>query len=354
MIPVNIEFKFGSTLIGHDHPVFAIAELSGNHNGSKALALEMVEAAAEAGASAVKVQTYTADTITLDSDRPEFISEGLWEGRTLYDLYQEGSMPWEWQVEIFEKCRQVGVEFFSSPFDPTAVDFLHELGVDAFKIASFELVDVGLIEYTASKGKPMIISTGMGTLSEIEEAVNVARRGGCQDLILLVCTSSYPAPPEAARLAKIPHLAETFGVLTGLSDHTTGIEVPVAAVALGATVIEKHFILDRSGGGIDSDFSLEPDEFAAMVKAAQATRAAVGSAIYGPSEADASSTSYRRSLFVTRDIAAGEAFAPGDIRSVRPGNGLHPRHLTDFDGHVAAVAIEANTPLSWEMLGPKN
>lgn len=346
------QFQFGSTLVGGDAPVFTIAELSGNAE-SKAHALEMVAAAAESGASAVKVQTYTADTITLKSRQPEFMAEGLWEGKSLYDLYEEAHMPWEWQGEISDACAAAGIEFFSSPFDLTAVEFLESINVPAYKIASFELVDVGLIEAAASKGKPLIMSTGMGTLSEIEEAVQVARSAGTGEIALLVCTSAYPAPASAARLHKIAHLASTFDVITGLSDHTIGPEVPIAAVAMGAKVIEKHFTLRRSDGGVDSAFSMEPHEFAELVKNARTTEEAMGEAVYGPSDADLSSRDYRRSLFITRDLQQGEAFEDGDIRSVRPGNGLHPRHIADFRGHVVSRDVAAGTPLSWELLGER-
>jgi len=347
------QFQFGNTPVGGTAPTFTIAELSGNHDGSKQKALEMVAAAAESGASAVKVQTYTADTITLNSRQPDFMAEGLWEGRSLYDLYEEAHMPWDWQGDLSDACKAAGIEFFSSPFDLTAVDFLESINVPAYKIASFELVDVGLIEAAAATGKPLIISTGMGTLAEIEEAVQAARSAGNGEIALLVCTSAYPAPASAARLRKITHLAETFDVVTGLSDHTIGPEVPIAAVAMGAKVIEKHFTLRRSDGGVDSAFSLEPDEFAELVSNVRTTEEAMGAAVYGPSEADESSRDYRRSLFITRDLKEGEAFQAGDIRSVRPGSGLHPRHLHDFDGHVVSRAAIAGTPLTWEHLGER-
>ena len=345
-------FRFGDRVIGGDTDVFTIAELSGNHNGSFERALEMVRAAAAAGATAVKVQTYTADSITLDSDRPEFRAEGLWEGRTLYDLYSEASMPWDWQADLADEARRVGVKFFSSVFDHGSIEYLESIGVEAYKIASFELVDIPLIEATAATGKPMIMSTGMATLSEIEEAVDAARRGGCSELALLACTSSYPAPASAANLRKIPHLAETFDVVSGLSDHTIGHGVATAAVALGASIVEKHFTLRRADGGVDDAFSLEPEEFAELVEAAATAREAVGAIHYGPTEADQSSRAYRRSLFVARDVAAGSVIGDGDVRSVRPAGGLHTRHLADVIGQRARRDIVAGTPASWDLFEP--
>lgn len=310
----------------------------------------MLRAAALAGADAVKVQTYTADTITLDSAAPDFQAEGLWEGRTLHDLYAEASMPWDWQKELADEADRLGIEFFSSVFDFSSIDFLESVGVRAYKIASFELVDIPLIEAAASTGKPIIISTGMGTLSEIEEAVDAARRAGSGEIALLACTSAYPAPPAAANLRKIPHLAETFGVVSGLSDHTIGNEVSTAAVALGAKVIEKHFTLRRADGGVDSAFSLEPEEFERLVHDVRSAEAAIGAPVYGPTEADASSRSFRRSLFVARDVAAGAIIGEGDVRSVRPASGLHPRHLTEVLGQVARRELKAGTPFDWSMI----
>lgn len=343
---------FGDRPIGPDEPVFTIAELSGNHNGSLQRAREMVRAAADAGADAVKVQTYTADSITLNSDAPAFRAEGLWAGRTLYDLYSEGSMPWEWQSELAELAASLKIKFFSSVFDPTSIDFLESIGVEAYKIASFELIDTPLIEATAATGKPLIISTGMATLAEIDEAVAAAERGGAQAIVLLACTSSYPAPASAANLRRIPHLAEAFGVSAGLSDHTIGVEVPIAATALGATVIEKHFTLRRADGGVDSAFSLEPDEFAAMVNGVRTAQEAVGRVVYGPSEADSSNLRFRRSLFVARDVPAGGVLGADDVRSVRPAGGLHPRHLTEVLGSTARRDLRAGEPVAWDMVQP--
>lgn len=343
-------FQFGDRQIGGDASVFTIAELSGNHNGSFERAMEMLRAAAGTGADAVKVQTYTADSITLNSSEPDFMAEGLWEGRTLYDLYSEASMPWDWQADLAQEARKLGIKFFSSVFDFSSIEYLESIGVEAYKIASFELVDVPLIEATAATGKPLIISTGMGTLSEIEEAVNAARRAGSGEIALLACTSAYPAPASVANLAKIPHLAETFGVVSGLSDHTIGNEVSIAAAALGAKVIEKHFTLRREDGGVDSAFSLEPEEFAALVDGVRIAEEAVGSPHYGPTDADRSSVAYRRSLFVAKDVAAGAAISDGDVRSVRPASGMHPRHLPEVFGRVARHDLKAGAPFEWTMV----
>jgi pseudaminic acid synthase len=343
-------FTIGRHEIGDDAPTFCIAELSGNHNGSLDRAREMVHAAGSAGADAIKAQTYTPDTITLRSDRPEFLASAPWEGRSLYDLYAEAAMPWEWQATLAAEAAELGMEFFSSAFDPSSVEFLEGMGVPCHKIASFELVDLPLIECVAATGKPLIMSTGMATLAEIEEAVRVARSAGARDLVLLACTSAYPAPAQDARLQRIPHLASTFGVVAGLSDHTVGPEVPIAAAALGAKVIEKHFTLRRADGGVDSAFSLEPEEFAAMVRSVRVVEAAVGEARYGPTEADASGLRYRRSLFIARDVHAGEVIDDSAVRSMRPSLGLHPRFLRDVIGRRARTDLAAGTPLAWELL----
>lgn len=342
-------FQFGDSEIGPGHPVFCIAELSGNHQGSFEKASEMVEAAAEAGADAVKVQTYTADSITLDSDAPPFQAEGLWKGRTLFDLYSEGSMPWEWQADLAKVAAKNGIKFFSSVFDRSSIDYLESIGVGAYKVASFELVDLPLIAATAATGKPLIMSTGMATLAEIEEAVTVARSSGATQLCLLACTSSYPAPAEAANLRRIEHLAKTFNVIAGLSDHTIGHEVSVTATALGASVIEKHFTLRRADGGVDSAFSLEPAEFAELVRAVRTASAAIGEISYGPTDADRSSIAYRRSLYVARDIAAGARIGPDDVRSVRPAGGLHTRHLAEIEHSTARRDLTAGEPATWDM-----
>lgn len=343
-------FMFGDRQVGGTAPVFCIAELSGNHNGSRDLAIEMVHAAAGAGADAVKVQTYTADTITLQSDAPDFQARELWAGRTLHDLYAEAAMPWEWQVDLATEAAGLGVQFFSSVFDPTSIEFLESINVTGYKVASFELIDVGLIEAVARTGKPLIMSTGMGTLAEIEEAVGAARGAGNDDLALLACTSAYPAPTSAANLRKVPHLAATFDVVAGLSDHTMGNESAIAATALGAKIIEKHFILKRADGGVDSAFSLEPAEFAALVQSVRATESAVGTVHYGVTEADAENRKYRRSLYVARPVEAGATIGPDAVRSVRPGSGLHPRHLTEVIGRTASRELRAGMPVSWDML----
>ena len=308
--------------------------------------------AKEGGADAVKLQTYTPDTLTIQSDRPEFrIGGGTpWDGKTLYDLYSEAYMPWEWQPKLKNAADDLGIDLFSSPFDKSAVDFLEEMDVPSYKVASFEIVDIPLIEYIASKGKPIIMSTGMATLAEIEEAVAAARGAGASQIALLKCTSAYPAPPEEMNLRSIPHLAEAFGVPVGLSDHTLGIAAPVAAVALGACIVEKHFTLSRSTPSPDSAFSLEPDEFKAMVEAIRTAEKALGEVQYEMGEQEAKSRAFRRSLFAVRDVKRGEAFTEENVRSIRPGDGLHPRHLKDVLGRQAARDIQQGTPLGWELI----
>ncbi len=342
----------GRHAIGPDQPALLIAELSGNHNHDFDLAVEMVQAAAEAGADAVKLQTYTPDTLTIDCDNEHFrIGDGIvWAGQTLYELYGGAWTPWEWQPKLKEVAGEAGIELFSTPFDQTAVDFLETMGVPCYKIASFEIVDLPLIRAVASTGKPLIISTGLATLDEIEEAVATARESGCDQLCILKCTSAYPASPEMMNLRAIPDLSERFQVEVGLSDHTLEIEVPLIAVALGARVIEKHFTMDRSAGGPDSSFSLEPEEFREMVKRVRLAEQALGSVIYGPGEEEEASRIFRRSLFVVADMAAGETFTAGNVRSIRPGIGLHTRHLDEIMGRTAAVDIRRGTPLSWEHL----
>jgi pseudaminic acid synthase len=339
-------------VIGPGHPTYIVAELSANHNQSFEQSVALIQAAKEAGADAVKLQTYTPDTITIDSDSPLFRhpAGSLWEGKTLYELYQEAYMPWEWQPKLKEIADEIGIDLFSTAFDPTAVDFLEQMGVPVHKVASFEIVDIPLIEKMARTGKPLIISTGMATLGEIEEAVQAARRAGATQIALLKCTSAYPAPPEEMNLRTIPHLAEAFGVPVGLSDHTLGIAVPVAAVALGACIVEKHFTLSRDIGGPDSAFSLEPHEFKAMVEAIRTVEKALGKVHYGITEQEAKSRVFRRSLFVVKDMKAGEMFTEENVRSIRPGHGLHPRHLNDVLGRRAAQDIKRGTPLSWELI----
>lgn len=348
-------FAIAGRPIGPGHPAYVIAEMSGNHNGSYEKALELVRAAAQAGADAVKLQTYTADTITMKSSEAPFrIQSGtLWDGTTLHELYQKAFTPWEWQPKLAEAAKQLGIHCFSSPFDGTAVEFLEQMHVPAYKIASFEIVDIPLIQKVARTGKPMILSTGMATLAEIEEAVATARAAGAKEIALLVCSSAYPSPPEAIRLSKIRHLSEAFGVVTGFSDHTMGTEIPAAAVALGACIVEKHLCLSRSEPGPDSAFSLEPAEFAALVSAIRASERAVGEVGYGPTDAERSSLQFRRSLFVVRDVRRGEAFSSDNVRSIRPAHGLHTRHLPEVLGRIAAVDVKAGTPLSWDLVAPR-
>jgi N-acetylneuraminate synthase len=327
--------------------------MSANPNQSFDEAMRLLRAARDAGADAVKLQTYTADTLTIRSNRPEFRIGGgtLWDGRTLHDLYGEAYTPWDWQPRLKALADQMGLHLFSTPFDPTAVDFLETMDVPAYKVASFELVDLPLIEKIARAGKPIIMSTGMATLAEITEAVQAARRAGATELALLKCTSAYPAPPESMNLRTIPHLAEAFGMPAGLSDHTLGIAVPVAAVALGASIIEKHLTISRSVPGPDSAFSLEPHEFRAMVDAVRIAERALGSVHYGISEKEASSRVFRRSLFVVEAMRAGQQFTPTNVRSIRPGNGLAPKHLPEVLGRRAASDIAAGTPLDWTLIG---
>jgi pseudaminic acid synthase len=325
--------------------------MSANHNQDFDRAVQITEAAAEAGADAIKLQTYRPDTLTIDCDKAPFqISEGPWAGRTLYDLYEEAYTPWDWHPELQEIAHDLGLDFFSTPFDATAVDFLEDLDVPVYKIASFENVDLPLIRRIAETGKPTIMSTGMATLGEIDEAVRAFREAGGTELALLACTSSYPASPEEMHLQRIPHLGETFDVVPGLSDHTLGPEVPVAATALGARIVEKHLTLSREDEGPDSDFSLEPDEFAEMVQAVRKTEKALGEARYEATAEESESETFRRSLFVVEDVAEGEAFTEENVRSIRPGNGLHPRNLDDVIGKKARKDIEKGTPLSWSLV----
>lgn len=338
--------------IGPGYPPYVIAELSGNHNGDIERAFRIMEAAKEAGADAVKLQTYTADTITIDHDGPGFrIEGGLWDGRTLYELYSEAHTPWEWHEALFAKGTELGITVFSSPFDTTAVDLLQSLGAPAYKIASFEAVDLPLIEYAAAKGKPLIISTGMADLEEIGDAVAAARRGGAGGTILLHCISGYPTPPEDANLRTIPNLAQRFDAVIGLSDHTLGTEVAVASVALGACVIEKHVTLCRADGGPDAAFSLEPAELATLVRACHTAWAALGRISYERAPSEKGNLMFRRSLYVVRDMAEGESFTRENVRSIRPGFGLAPRHLNDVLGRPAASALKRGTPLKWDLVG---
>jgi len=341
--------------IGHhktNEKVFIIAELSANHNGSLDTALRTIDAMKEAGADAVKLQTYTPGTITLDCDSELFtISQGtLWDKRKFFDLYAEAMTPWEWHPILFDHARNLGMEAFSSPFDPSAVDFLDKLNVPAYKIASFEITDIPLIEYTASKGKPIIISTGIARQEDIEEALEACRRVGNDQITLLKCTSAYPAPLEEMNLLTITDMQRRFGVTVGLSDHTMSLAAPVAAVALGARVIEKHFILDRGMGGADSAFSLEPAEFKAMVDAVRDTEKLLGRVTYDLSPKSLKSREFSRSLFVAEDVKAGEVITPENVRSVRPGFGLAPKHLKDILGKRFSKNASKGTPLAWDLI----
>lgn len=336
----------------HTRP-YLIAEMSGNHNQSLERALEIVDAAAHAGADAVKLQTYTAETMTLDIRAPGFVIEdpgSLWAGRQLYELYDEAHTPWGWHGAIMQRAASHGLHCFSTPFDDTAVDFLESLGVPAYKIASFENTDLPLIRKVASTGKPMIISTGMATAAEIDEAVRTAREAGCRQLIILKCTSTYPATPECTNIRTIPNMRDTFGCEVGLSDHTMGCGVSVAAVALGAVVIEKHFTLRRSDGGVDSAFSLEPEEFAALRVETERAWQALGQVTYGATSAERKSTQFRRSLYIVRDVRAGEALTLQNVRAIRPGMGLPTKHLEQILGRTVRRDLKRGTPLSWQDL----
>lgn len=340
--------------IGLAHEPFIIAEMSGNHNQSLDRALAIVAAAAESGAHAFKIQTYTPDTMTLDLDEREFrISDpkSLWAGKSLYRLYGEAYTPWEWHKPIFDEATNLGLIPFSTPFDDTAVDFLEELDVPCYKIASFENTDLPLIRRVAATGKPMIISTGMATAAELDETVRCAREAGCKELILLKCTSTYPATPKNTNIVTIPHLRQLFGCEVGLSDHTAGVGVSVAAVALGATVIEKHFTLNRADGGVDANFSLEPGEMAQLVAETERAWQALGHVAYGPMEAERKSLQFRRSLYVVQDIKAGEMLTRGNVRAIRPGLGLPPRCLEQLLGKVVKRDVKRGTALVWDLIG---
>lgn len=344
--------KIGARGIGRGRSTYVIAELSANHNQDYEQAVRIVRAAKDAGADAVKLQTYTADTITIASEREEFRVSGgtLWDGRTLHALYAEAFMPWEWQPKLKKLAEDLGMDCFSSAFDSTAVDFLEEMDVPAHKVASFELVDIPLIHKMARTGKPLIMSTGMASVEEIEEALQSAREAGATQIALLKCTSAYPASPEEMNLRTIPEMERRFDVPVGLSDHTMGIAVPVAAVALGASIIEKHLTLSRATPGPDSAFSLEPHEFKAMVDAVRIAEKALGEIHFGLSKKETASRAFRRSLFVVEDVKPGEVFTADNVRSIRPGNGLHTRHLKDVLGKSAAQGVKRGTPLSWELV----
>ncbi len=351
--PFHSSFSIGAFSIGLGHRPFVIAEMSGNHNQSLDRALAIVDAAADAGAHAIKLQTYTADTMTLDINEGAFVisdPKSLWAGRSLYDLYREAHTPWDWHEPIMLRAKERGIVCFSTPFDATAVDFLESLQAPAYKIASFENTDVALIRKVASTGKPLVISTGMASLGELDTMVETARSSGCRDLVLLKCTSTYPASPDNTHLRTIPHMRELFKCELGLSDHTMGVGAAVAAVALGASVIEKHFTLSRAEGGVDSAFSLEPAELRALVQETETARLALGHVTYGPSEAETGALAFRRSLYVVEDIAEGEMFTARNIRAIRPAFGLAPVYLDTVLGRRAASALKRGTPLAFDQI----
>lgn len=347
-----MKFEIAKKSVGENNPAFIIAELSANHNQNYELAIKSIQAIKECGADAVKLQTYTADTITIDCDNEHFqIEQGtIWDGTTLYKLYQQAFTPWEWQPKLKEYAESIGLICFSSPFDKSAVDFLETLSVPAYKIASFEIVDLPLIEYTASKGKPIIISTGIATENEINEAVDACKKVGNQQIALLKCTSEYPAKIEEANLLSIPYLEEKYKTIVGLSDHTLGTTASITAVALGAKIIEKHFILDRSIGGPDSSFSLEPTEFKQMVAAIRDAEKSLGKPTFELTEKIKSSRHFSRSLFAVKDILKGEKLTEENVRSIRPANGLPPKELPNILGKIAARNISKGTPLNWELI----
>lgn len=350
---MNLSFKIGDYPIGNSSPPFIIAEMSGNHNQSLERAFDIVDAAAEAGAHAIKLQTYTADTITLDVNEGEFFisdENSLWKGNSLHDLYKKAYTPWEWHAPIMARAAKHGMVCFSSPFDESAVDFLESLNVPAYKIASFENSHLPLIKKVAATGKPMIISTGMASIAELDEAVKTARAAGCKDLILLKCTSTYPALPTNTNILTIPHMRELFGCQVGLSDHTMGVGVSVAAVALGATVIEKHFTLARAEGGVDSSFSLEPHELKSLVVETERAWQAIGKVTYGATDAEQKSLVFRRSLYIAEDVKAGDVLTPINLRVVRPGNGLHPRFYEQMLGKQVRQDLKKGTPLSFDLV----
>jgi pseudaminic acid synthase len=345
--------RIGHHLVGRGQRPFIIAEMSGNHNGSLDRALELVDAAAQSGAQALKLQTYTADTMTLNISTGDFYIDdpkSLWKGRALYELYQQAHTPWDWHKPIFDRARKHGMLAFSTPFDLTAVDFLEKLDVPCFKVASFENTDVRLIERVAKTGKPLIISTGLALASDIDLAVRTARNAGCKDLILLKCTSDYPATPESSNLMTIPHMSQLFNCQVGLSDHTMGIGAAIASVALGATVIEKHFTLSRTDGGVDSAFSLEPHELKNLVVESETCRASIGGVFYGPTESEIRSLRFRRTLYVAKAIKKGEVFTEGNVRAIRPGYGLPVRDFDNILNKKANRDLEPGTPMSWELI----
>lgn len=347
------DIQIENITIGDGHKPFVIAEMSGNHNQSIERAMAIIDAAADAGAHAVKLQTYTPDTMTINAAGGLFDindPDSLWKGRNLYDLYKEAHTPWEWHKPLFEHARKRGLMIFSTPFDESAVDFLEELGVGAYKIASFENTDWPLLKKVAATGKPVIMSTGLATITDLDEAVRTLRDAGCKDLVLLKCTSTYPATPENTHLATIPHMRELFKCHIGLSDHTMGIGAAVAAVALGARVVEKHFTLRRADGGVDSTFSIEPDELKNLVIESERAFLAMGQVFYGVQEAEKKSLRFKRSLYVVKDVKAGEKFTADNLRVIRPGDGMQPKFYETILGKTASRDIKAGTPLTWEVL----
>jgi pseudaminic acid synthase len=345
--------KIGEQTVGDGFPPLIVAEMSGNHNQSLDCALEIVDAAARAGAHALKIQTYTADTMTLDIDEGDFfISDptSLWKGKSLYKLYQEAYTPWEWHEQIFDRCRQHGIIGFSTPFDKTAVDFLEKLHVPCYKIASFELVDLALVKYVAAKGKPMILSTGMADVEEIQEAIDVAREGGCKELAILHCVSGYPAPAEDYNLRVIPDMIQRFGLVTGLSDHTLSNTTAIASVAMGVSIIEKHFTLDRKGGGPDDSFSLEPGELKQLCEDSKTAWGSLGQVNYERKKSEEKNVVFRRSLYAVKDIKAGEIITRENVKSIRPGFGLAPKFYEGVLGRIVSRNISRGTPLSLEYL----
>lgn len=346
-----IAMKIAQRSIGTGFPPYVIAELSANHNGDIDRARSIIDSAKAAGADAVKIQTYRPDTITLDCDTEEFtVRGGLWDGRTLYDLYREAHMPWEWHAPLFEHARKRGITIFSSPFDTTAIDLLEDLNAPAYKIASFEAVDLPLIKYAATTGKPMIISTGMADADEIQEAIDAAREGGCKELAILHCVSGYPAPASDYNLRTIPDMLRRFGVVTGLSDHTLDNTTAIASIAMGAAIIEKHFTLDRSGGGPDDSFSLEPHELEAICRNCNTAWHALGRIDYGIKPSESANVKFRRSLYFVKDLAAGQAITPESVRSVRPGFGLAPKQLDLIIGKRVTRDVAANSAVSWDVI----
>lgn len=348
---MTYQIKIDGRDIGAEHPPYIIAEMSANHNGSIENAFKIIEAAKQSGADAVKLQTYRPDTITLNCDSEDFrIHGGLWDGRTLYDLYEEAHMPWEWHAPLFAHARKQGITIFSSPFDNTAVDLLEDLNAPAYKIASFEAIDLPLIKYVASTGKPMIISTGMANVEEIQEAIDAAREGGCKELAILHCVSGYPAPAADYNLRTIPDLIQRFGLVTGLSDHTLDNTTAITSVAMGASIIEKHFTLNRSGGGPDDSFSLEPTELAALCKDSKTAWAALGKVDYGRKLSEEGNVKFRRSLYFVKDLKAGEIITADAVRSVRPGFGLAPKHLDSIVGRVVNQDVKTATAVTQELV----